>query len=351
MTDSDAMDRYSRQVLFEPIGKEGQRKLSQARVTLIGCGALGSVIANTLVRAGVGFLRICDRDFVELNNLQRQVLFNEKDVENNIPKAIAAAEKLANINSQVELETVVDDVNHLNIERLIAESNVILDGTDNFETRYLINDASVKTGIPWVYGAVVGGSGLSMPIIPGRGPCLRCVFENAPPPEMSPTCNTVGILGPAVNIVASIQSLTAMKILIGPPEDFEPTLANIDVWNARVSQIRLSKARNRDKPCKCCELRDYEYLSGRMSSHTSTLCGHNAVQIMPPSGERNAIDFESLREKLSAVADEAVTYNKFMLKASVASHEMTIFRDGRAIIKGAKDLNEAKALYSRFVGN
>ena len=351
MTDNNAMDRYSRQVLFEPIGEEGQRKLSRARVTLIGCGALGSVIANTLVRAGVGFLRICDRDFVELNNLQRQVLFNEKDVENNIPKAIAAAEKLANINSQVELETVVDDVNHMNIERLVAESDVILDGTDNFETRYLINDVSLKTGIPWVYGAVVGGSGLSMPIIPGRGPCLRCVFENAPPPEMSPTCDTAGILGPAVNIVASLQSLTAMKILIGPLADFEPTLANIDVWNARVSQIRLSKAKNSDKPCKCCELGDYEYLSGKMSSHTSTLCGQNAVQIMPPGGEQDAIGFESLRNKLSAVADGAVTYNRFMLKASVEGHEVTVFPDGRAIIKGTKNANEAKAFYSRFVGN
>jgi len=212
------LDRYSRQILFDKIGEAGQRRLLDARVLLVGCGALGTVLANTLVRAGVGFLRIADRDFIELNNLQRQVLFDEADVRDHLPKAEAAARKLRAINSQVTIDPVIADVNHQNIERLAEGADLLLDGTDNFETRFLINDLAIKTKRPWIYGAAIGANGLVLPIIPGETPCLRCVFEEPPPAGSSPTCDTVGVLGPTVAIVAAYQAGEAIKILSGNRE-------------------------------------------------------------------------------------------------------------------------------------
>jgi molybdopterin/thiamine biosynthesis adenylyltransferase len=235
--------RYSRQMLFDRIGVDGQRRLAAGRVLLVGCGALGTVIANTLVRAGVGRLRICDRDYIEPNNLQRQVLFDEDDIARNLPKAVAAAEKLAAINRGVEIEAEVTDVHLDNLARLAAGHDLILDGTDNFETRYLINDFAIKTGVPWVYGAVISATGLVMPVIPGETACLRCVFESAPPPEMSPTCDTAGVIGPAVNIVASLQCVEAMKLLMGRREEVSRSLTSVDVWSGRVIQLNVSPAR------------------------------------------------------------------------------------------------------------
>src|SRR5262245_59960360 len=226
---SEALERYSRQMRFPGIGKAGQEKLLASRVTLCGCGALGTVLANVLVRAGVGFVRIVDRDFVEPSNLQRQVLFDESDVANNLPKAEAAATKLRQINSSVAVEPVVADIDRTNIEELCRDADVILDGSDNFEVRYLINDVAVKHGKPWVYGGAVGSQGMSMTVIPGETPCLRCVFEAAPNPGDVGTCETAGVLAPTVNIVASYQATEAIKLLSGnkPAVNREPLILDV----------------------------------------------------------------------------------------------------------------------------
>ncbi|GMV97838.1 MAG: ThiF family adenylyltransferase [Phycisphaerae bacterium] len=339
--------RYSRQMLFEPVGEEGQRRLMESRVTLIGCGALGTVLANTLVRAGVGFLRVVDRDFIESNNLQRQVLFDEDDIAGNLPKAEAARRKLGRINSKVAVEAVVTDVNHRNIEQLGEGADLLLDGTDNFETRFLINDLAVKTRRPWVYGACIGATGLAMPILPNDTPCLRCVFESAPPPEMNPTCDTAGVLGPVVNIVASFQALEAMKILMGRTEAVVRRLLNFDAWDGRYSLLNVQKAYDQGD-CPCCKQKRFEYLEGRFGSSATTLCGRNAVQITPPGGLK--VDFRTIAEKMKAAAGAEPRFNAFMLKADVAPYEITVFADGRAIIKGTNKPDEAKSVYARYIG-
>lgn len=343
-----ALARYAKQVLFEPIGADGQARLCHSRVTLFGCGALGTVLANTLARAGVGHLRICDRDFIETDNLQRQVLFDEADVAANTPKAIAAAEKLRRINSAVQIDPQVLDVNPSNIERLADGSELLLDGTDNFETRFLINDLAVQTHRPWVYGAVIGATGLVMAILPGETPCLRCVFEDAPPPEMNPTCDTAGVIGPAVNVVASLQAVEALKILSGRQADVTRKLLHIDVWSGRVMGMNVDAARNRGT-CPCCNQRNFEYLSGKFGSLTTTLCGRNAIQVAPPAALR--IDFESIVKKLSGVLATRATFNRFMLKAQLDGLELTLFPDGRAIFKGTHDADRARTLYARYVGS
>ncbi|MCB9849599.1 MAG: ThiF family adenylyltransferase [Phycisphaerales bacterium] len=345
-----APDRYSRQVLFEPIGDAGQQRLLNSRVTLIGCGALGTVIASTLVRAGIGNVRICDRDYIEFNNLQRQVLFDEDDIARNLPKAVAAADKLRRINSGVAVEPLVTDVNIDNIERLVADADVILDGTDNFETRYLINDIAIKLGKPWVYGAVIGATGLVMPVIPGQTACLRCVFESAPPPEMSPTCDTAGVIGPAVNIVASLQCVAAIKILIGSSSEISSTLTNIDTWTGRLTQLNINPVRS-DKPCPCCGQRNFEYLTGERTSSTTTLCGRNAVQIRPARSDAAKVDFDAIAAKLATVAREPVARSKFMIKADIGEYTITVFPDGRAIVKGTKLADEARSVYARYIGH
>ncbi|HOB74443.1 MAG TPA: ThiF family adenylyltransferase [Phycisphaerae bacterium] len=339
--------RYSRQMLFAPLGEEGQRRLLAARVTLIGCGALGSVLANTLVRAGVGFLRIVDRDFIELNNLQRQVLFDEDDIAANLPKAEAARRKLQRINSNVTIEARIADVTHRNIEELADGADLLLDGTDNFETRFLINDFCVKTNRPWVYGAVIGATGLALSILPHDTPCLRCVFETAPPPEMNPTCDTAGVLGPAVNMVASFQAAEAIKILAGRREAVNRRLLSFDLWAGRFALLKVQKAYD-EGDCPCCKRGQFEYLEGRWASSATTLCGRNAVQVTPPAGQR--VDFAIIAAKMRAVSVGEPSFNAFMLKARVDAFEVTVFADGRAIIKGTSKPEEAKTIYARYIG-
>ncbi len=349
MTNADGSgDRYSRQTLFANIGEKGQRQLLDSTVTLIGCGALGTVLANTLVRAGVGHLRIADRDFIERNNLQRQVLFDEKDIADQLPKAEAAARKLRRINPDITIDAAVTDVNRDNIASLAEGADLLLDGTDNFETRFLINDLAVKTNRPWVYGAVIGATGLIMPILPHDTPCLRCVFENAPPPDANPTCDTAGVIGPAVNIVASFQATEAMKILMARTDDVLRMLLNIDVWSGRVTPLNVQPAREKGN-CPCCVQGQYDYLEGDAGSSATTLCGRNAVQVHPGHGVE--ADFERLTEKLQAAAGSGMTSNKYLVRCQIGDHELTVFADGRAIIKGTSDPDVARSLYARYIGS
>jgi adenylyltransferase/sulfurtransferase len=340
--------RYSRQVLFDEIGVEGQRRLLQSRAVLIGCGALGTVIAETLVRAGIGHLRICDRDFIEKDNLQRQVLFDEDDIAANLPKAQAATTKLARINSSVTVEPIVRDVNHANIEKLTEGFELILDGTDNFETRFLINDLCVKSNRPWIYGAVIGSTGLCMTIIPQDTPCLRCVFEEAPPPDMNPTCDTAGVIGPAVNVVASLQAAEAIKLLIGKREQINRHLVHLDVWTGRFMNMNVQSAYEKGN-CPCCKRGELAYLEGRFAAAAAALCGRDAVQI---AGRADvALDFGALAKKVSAVATSPVVWNEHMLRMKIEDCEVTLFPDGRAIIKGTSHTDRARSLYAKYLGS
>ncbi len=342
-----ALVRYSRQMLFEPIGEAGQRKLAAARVVLVGCGALGSVLADSMARAGVGSLRICDRDFVELDNLQRQTLFTEQDVADGLPKAEAARRRLGGVNSAVTIDAVVTDVNPTNIEPLVAGADLILDGADNFETRYLVNDVAVKCGIPWVYGAAVASNGLAMAIVPGDTPCLRCVFDDAPPPETSPTCDTVGVIGPLIHLVAGVQACEAVKILCGLRDAMNRHLVSIDAWSGRFVNINVQGARDR-ADCVCCRQGRFEFLEGNRISSAGHLCGRGAIQINR-TGDRT-LDLSALARKVQPVAGGPVRVNEYLLQATVEAYEITVFVDGRALIKGTDDPAVAKAVYARYVG-
>ena len=341
----DPLDRYSRQVRYPNMGETGQRNLMASRVTICGCGALGTVLANHLVRAGVGHVRIVDRDFIETHNLQRQILFDEGDVAANLPKAEAAARKLRLINSQVEVESVVTDIDHTNILDLVSDADLILDGTDNFETRYLINDAAVKLGKPWIFGGVIGSEGQTMTILPGETPCIRCVIETSPPPGMAPTCETAGVLGPAVAVIASFEAVEAIKLLSGAREALNRELIMIDLWDW--SFRRLKVAGLKDKvDCPCCKQRNFEWLEGALGSHTTSLCGRNAVQIA--TRRTDTLDFAEMASRLASTSD--VRYNAYMLRFATEGYEFTVFPDGRAIIKGTNDIPKAKTLYAQFVG-
>jgi molybdopterin-synthase adenylyltransferase len=351
-----ALARYNRQMLWQPIGVEGQKKLRAAKVLLVGCGALGTTLANLLARAGVGHLTIADRDYIEVTNLQRQVLFDHDDIEQNLPKAVAAQKKLARINPDITVEAVVADVNHTNIEQFAAGKDLLLDGTDNFETRFLINDVSVKHKVPWIYGAVISAMGLAMTILPEETPCLRCLFESAPPPGMNPTCDTAGVLGPTVSVVASWQALEAMKLLTGNRKDLSRCLFSFDMWENRWQQLNIAKAREAGD-CTCCKRREFEYLSGKFASATTSLCGRNAVQISRGAGEGGEkVDFARIAEGLRGVGK--ATFNKFMLKCAIVEgegerrkeFELTLFADGRAIIKGTNDARVARNVYAKYVG-
>jgi molybdopterin/thiamine biosynthesis adenylyltransferase len=346
-----ALARYNRQMLWEPIGVDGQRKLLNSKILMVGCGALGTVLANTLARAGVGHLTIVDRDFIELNNLQRQVLFDEDDIKDQLPKSVAGKRKLEKINSSIHVEALVTDVNHQNIEQLAAGKDLLLDGTDNFETRFLINDVSIKHNIPWIYGACISAMGLGMVIRPGITPCLRCVFETIPPPGMNPTCDTAGVLGPTVNVVASWQAMEAIKLLTGNIDSVSKAMFSFDMWDNRYQQLNVSKARD-IADCPACKHANYEFLSGKFGSSTTTLCGRNAVQISAPAGTK--VDFEQVAGNLRGVGKP--TFNKFMLKCGITEgsgkeFELTLFSDGRAIVKGTNDGGTAKAVYARYVGS
>lgn len=344
---SDKLGRYSRQMQFPPIGETGQQKLADSTVLLVGCGALGCVLANTLARAGVGKLRIVDRDWVELTNLQRQSLFNEEDVNSELPKAIAASNHLGRINSGLELEPHVVDFNFENASRLCDDVDLILDGTDNFETRFLINDASHKFSIPWVYGGCLGCEGQTMTIIPGKTACLNCLMLDGPPaPGTTATCDTAGILEPIIGIIASIQAMEAIKILSGNIEAISPMLQVFDIWDNRHRQIHVDGLAGGDA-CTTCGQRQYEWLEGRMGSQSSVLCGRNAVQLSFIDAKK--IDLVQLETRLSGVAE--VTRNSFLLKAAVDGFTITVFPDGRAIIKGTEEIAVAKRLYAQYVGS
>lgn len=337
-------DRYSRQILFDGIGEEGQRRLLSGRAVVIGCGALGAVHAETLARAGVGRLRLVDRDVVELSNLHRQILYTEADAAAGLPKAVAAERRVREINADVEVEGIVEDVGPLSVERLIEGADVVLDATDNFETRFVLNDAAVKLGIPWVYGAVVGGAGLTMTIRPGVTPCLRCVFETMPPPGSGPTCDTAGVAMPAVTVVASIQAAEAIKLLAGREELLHGGLWQLDVWGNRFSRVSLDGVRERAE-CPACAGRRYEYLDERGQTAT-TMCGRGAVQVTSSRAVR--LDLEALADRLRAAGEVALT--RYLLRFKTGDVEMTVFPDARSIIKGVSDPALARSLYSRYVG-
>ncbi len=338
--------RYSRQVYFAGVGVEGQRRLRLSSVTLVGCGALGSALADQLVRAGLGHLQIVDRDFVELDNLQRQRLFDEQDVRECLPKAEAAARKLRRINSGCEVDAVVADANPRNIERFCSEADLLLDGTDNLESRYLINDVAVKTDKPWVYGACVAADGLVLAVRPQASPCLRCIWPDPPGPGELPTCDTAGILGATVNIVAALQAGEAMKILMGREEELLRGLTSIDAWHGRVRTVNVQAALEHGT-CSCCQERDFEFLAGKRAAATTSLCGRNAVQIMP--ADDTELDLRRIAGRIPAHMRPAC--NGFLLKFQAGVLNVALFVDGRAIVQGTTDASAAKNAYAKYVGH
>jgi molybdopterin/thiamine biosynthesis adenylyltransferase len=343
--ETDSMpSRYSRQVLFNGIGKEGQARIIASRVAVVGCGALGAVHASLLVRAGIGTLRIIDRDFVDESNLQRQILFDEEDVRSVLPKAIAAEKKLRSVNSLVKIEGLVEDVNGSSIDRLLGGFDLIVDATDNFDARYLINDYAVKNRIPWVYGACVGAHGLTFPILPGESACLRCVFENSPPAGVSHSCDTAGVIGPIVSVIASMQVAEALKILSGRQDHVNRRITMIDLWENRHEAVNLPPPY---PDCPCCGHREFPYLEGVLGADATTLCGRNSVQIRKREGCK--IDLEDLARRLGPLG--RLEQNRFLLRAVIDGYQLTVFADGRAIINGTYDMAVAKSLYARYIGN
>jgi len=336
------LEKYSRQMLFAGIGPEGQRRLLASRATVAGCGAIGAATANLLVRAGVGSVIIIDRDFVELSNLQRQTLFDESDARDALPKAVAAEQKLRSINSGVEVKGIVADLSPRNAEELLSGCDLILDGTDNFETRFLINDFAVKSGRPWIYAAGVASYGLTMTIQPGITPCLACLLESGESSHsLEETCDTIGVLGPIVNLIASWQVAEALKILTGHPEALHGRLLSCDVWTGRMQSIRQA----RSPECPACAKHEYTYLRGEAQPHI-TLCGRDSVQIHERS---RALNLAELALRLRPVVKD-VRQNDFLIRFRVAPYEMTVFADGRAILKGTKDPAVARTLYARYLG-
>lgn len=338
-------ERYSRQILFEGIGESGQQRLASSKVVIIGAGALGAVQAETLARAGVGKITLVDRDFVEQSNLQRQIMFEESDARDRLPKAVAAARRIARVNSSAQVEPVVTDANFENIEEIIAGADVALDGTDNFETRYLINDACVKHKIPWVYGAAVGSYGLTMTVVPGQTPCLRCVIPDLPEPGTGPTCDTAGVIMPIVSVIGSIQSAEAMKLMTGETGKLHRSLIRINVWDFEFHQTDLSNFRDRED-CPACGKGEFDFLRGAARQVATTLCGRNAVQIARAGASR--IDFPALAERLKPSGE--VAFNDFLLRFRVDDYDITVFRDARSIIRGTSDPNVARGLYARYIG-
>jgi adenylyltransferase/sulfurtransferase len=334
-------ERYSRQILFSGIGARGQQRLAEARVAIVGCGATGSTIAGLLARAGVGTLRIIDRDYVEASNLQRQALFDEADAAASLPKAIAAARKLAACNSQIVVEPEVADLTPENVDRLLAGTHLLLDGTDNFETRYLLNDFAVQRGLPWIYCAAVGSYGLTMNILPGETACLACVFPESPRGALE-TCETSGVLGPAVSVVASAAAGEALKLLVGAREQLRRTLLSWDIWSNQTSAIQAAEPH---PDCRACGRRDFVHLAGEGRAHI-TLCGRNSVQIHERA---RPMDFALMSERLRAHG--TVRHNEFVLKFWHEPYEFTLFPDGRAIIKGTSDTAVARSLYARYIGS
>lgn len=363
---SDHPSRYHRQALLPGFGEDGQRRLGDSTAFILGCGALGSMAAELLARAGVGHLAIIDRDFVEITNLQRQVLFDERDVADAIPKAQAARRRLAKINSSVRVTAIVDDLNHGNIARHASGADIFVDGLDNFETRYLANDYAVKHGLPYMYGGAVGTIGAAFAILPhtaegdtpweqyaagGRAtPCLRCLFEEAPPPGTTPTCDTVGVLASAVTAIASFQVAESLKVLTGNFDRICPTLLNIDLWTNTFMQLKVPGAYERGD-CPCCKQGRFDYLDGRLGSGATTLCGRDAVQLthrQSPGG----LDLDRVSARLREHGN--VVANRFMLRANISdggnAYTLSLFPDGRAIVHGTVEPSVARSVYAKYVG-
>jgi adenylyltransferase/sulfurtransferase len=334
--------RYSRQTRFAPLGEGGQRRIGQASVAIVGCGALGSVQAELLTRSGVGRLRLIDRDFVELSNLQRQFLFDESDAHDALPKAVAAARRLASINSEVTLEPMVVDLTSANATELFEGIDLVLDGTDNFETRYLINDAIAAGSVAktWVYGAAVGSYGIKLAITPGQTACFRCIYPD-PPSGAQPTCETAGVLGPVTATIAALQTADALKILATGADSVTARLTTIDLWTGEIRQLDPPAP---DPDCPCCVRREFSYLDGSRRAPVS-LCGRNAVQIHERA---QRIDLSELALRLESLGP--VRSNEFALRVALDPYELTVFPDGRAIIKGTTDIGLARSLYARYVG-
>ena len=341
MTGLELQERYSRQVLFRGIGPKGQERLAAAQVAIVGCGATGSAIASLLARAGIGTLRIIDRDFVEPSNLQRQSLFDEADAAESLPKAIAAAKKISSFNSQIVVEPQVADLTPENIVALLAGAQLILDGTDNFETRYLINDYAVKFSIPWIYTAAVGSYGVSLNILPGKTACLACIFPQSPK-GMIETCETAGILNSAVNLAASIAVTEAIKLLVGAEDRVRRTPLSFDVWMNERAEVAAGSPRS---GCRVCGMQEFAHLAGEGRPHI-TLCGRNSVQIHE---RHRPLNFAEVSERLRPHG--TVRHNQFVLKFWHDPYEMTVFPDGRAIIKGTTDTAVARSLYARYIGS
>lgn len=358
------VDRYHRQALLPGFGEFGQHRLSQSTALILGCGALGCVSADLLARAGVGHLIIVDRDFVELSNLQRQILFSEQDAQNALPKAEAARRRLQSVNSSIRVSALVDDINHANIEKLVIKADVIVDGVDNFETRYLANDAAVKLATPYVYGAAVGTTGMAFTILPrgdGKTPwsssshgdlstaCLRCLFEEMPAPGSTPTCESVGVLSSAVGMVANLQVAETLKILTGNFHKVSRKLLNFDMWENDMLLLNVDHSVEAGD-CPCCERRSFDFLSGSLSSSAVSLCGRNAVQLRHRQGLA-VLNLDAIAERLGG---DAIGRNEFMLRIGVreqdSDFEISVFRDGRAIIKGTDDTKLARKLYAKFIG-
>ena len=342
-------EKYSRQILFAGIGEAGQEKLLRASAVLVGCGALGTVVANLLVRAGVGRLRIIDRDFVEPSNLQRQTLFDEADARDALPKAIAAERRLRAINSGVEIEGIVADLTPKNIAELLSGFALILDGTDNFETRLLVNDAAISLGMPWIYAAAVGSYGVTMTIRPGQTACLACLLEGGNESAaigsaygIEATCDTVGVLGGAAGAIASIEATEAIKLLAGKPEALHGRLVSCDVWTGKFQSIRVA----RNPECRACARREFTFLDGVAQPHI-TMCGRDSVQIHE-RGRR--LDLGDLGRRLAIAAADDVRSNDFLLRCRIPPYELTVFADGRAIVKGTQDPAVARSLYARYIG-
>jgi len=327
--------------LFNPIGKQGQRRLRDSKAVVVGCGALGSRVSQEIVRSGCGYVRLIDRDFVELSNLQRQVLFTEEDVRKNLPKAVAARERLKEINSEIEIEGIVDDLNFATAEKYLSGANVILDGTDNLEVRMLINDYAWKNRIPYIYGAAVSSYGNTMNIIPGKTACLRCLYPTLPPPGEIDTCDTAGVISPVPGVIASVEAAEAIKLLTG--NELRKGLLYADLWSGRFESFEVKSS----EKCRCCGMEEFEFLTPDKGKKITTLCGRNAVQITRADGEEK-INFVELKEKLSRIG--RVEGNRFIMKFISEKYEISIFKNGRAIIQGTDDVNKARSLYSRFIG-
>ncbi len=337
-------DRYSRQILFAGIGSEGQQRILSSRALIVGCGALGSAQAESLARAGVGKLRLVDRDFVEFSNLQRQTMFTEADAADRLPKVIACANHLREINSSVVIEPEIADVNHSNIERLIQDCDVVIDGTDNFATRYLINDACVKHNVNWIYGAAVGSYGVTMTVRPTITPCLRCIFPEAPPAASAPTCDTTGVIMPIINIVAAVQVAEALKLLTENIEDLHSSLMQFDAWRNEWRRISVGEP---VKDCLTCSARKFETLHSDSREFAAVLCGRHAVQISPAQPVH--VDLSMLGQRLAAAGE--VNGNDYLLRFRTGEIEMTVFQDARSIIRGTDDIATARSLYAKYIGN